>query len=265
MNLLAIPVLLWSLAVGGLWSQQERLLFFPEPIPAEMDLQTSDIREEWVEVPGARLHALHLRQPSRDGRPTTRGIVFYLHGNAGNVKGWLNNADYWRRSGFDLFMLDYRGFGKSTGQIEHEAQLLDDVQRAWAQVAPEYQGLRRVVLGRSLGTGLATYLASKVQPDLLVLVSPYRSIAAMAQSRYPWVPGFALRYPLRTEAWLPEVRSQILICHGDRDPLIPISHAEALHDLAPGSRLVRIPGAAHDDIQLNPVYQATLMSQLQSL
>lgn len=263
--LVLLPCLLWAAAVTYVWQRQEHLLFVPQVLARDIDLSQDDTQEEWVEVPGARLHALHMRQPLLNQQRHTRGLVFYLHGNAGNVSTWFTNADFWRRSGYDLFMLDYRGYGKSSGQIENQAQLLDDVMRAWRQVAPEYAGLKHVFFGRSMGTGLASYLATQTQPDLLVLVSPYQSIQAMADARYPWVPNAVLRYPLHTDQWLPQVRAPILIFHGEQDALIPISHAQALLERVPKATLVRVPGAGHSDIQKTPLYTERLMARLQGL
>jgi hypothetical protein len=71
--------------------------------------------------------------PAAAARP---GVVFYLHGNAGNLDSWFVNADFWRQANVDLFMLDYRGYGKSSGRITSQAQLEADVRAAWAAVAP---------------------------------------------------------------------------------------------------------------------------------
>lgn len=264
-GLVMIPVLLWTAAVGTLWWKQESLLFAPQPLPPDMPMTLTDIKEEWVDVPGARLHALHLRQPIVDGRPSTHGVVFFLHGNGGNLASWFTNPAFWRNSGFDLFMLDYRGYGKSTGQIASEAQLHDDMLRAWQQVAPEYQGLKHVIYGRSLGTGLATKLAAEVQPDLLVLVSPYYSMKDVATEQYPWVPSFILRYPLPTHTWLPQVQGQVFIVHGEKDTLIPFAHAKRLQALKPGTELLALPETGHNDVQRFDAYTEALRDHLLAL
>lgn len=261
--LLLAPALLWLGAITLLWSRQEHLLFAPEPLAMGHAFPQADTQEEWVNVPGARLHALHLRQPLLNGQRHTKGIVFYLHGNAGNVATWYTNHDYWLQSGYDLFMLDYRGFGKSTGHIENEAQLHDDVMRAWQQVAPEYAGLKQVIFGRSLGTGLATYLATQVHSELLILVSPYQSIEALATAQYPWVPPFVLRYPMHTDLWLPQVSGRIAIFHGDQDTLIPFSHALALKREQARAQLIRVAGAGHGDIQAFTSYTQALTQLLE--
>jgi pimeloyl-ACP methyl ester carboxylesterase len=150
---------------------------------------------------------------------------------------------------FELFMLDCHGYGKSTGRIQSEVQLRSDVAAAWRQVAPRYRGLRTVVYGRSLGTALAAGLAAQIQPDLTILVSPYWSMAAMARLHYPLLPTALLRYPLRTFEDLARIQGPVLLIHGDRDALIPFDHSVRLQAVARNVQLVRIEGAAHNDLQ----------------
>ena len=244
MGVAATVVLLLALGLAALWWGQERLLFSPQVLPANhrFDLQ-ADVQETWIDVPGARLNALHLRLP----RP--RGIVFFLHGNGGSLQNWFVNVDFYRRANMDLYMIDYRGYGKSSGRITSEAQLHADVRAAWDQVAPMYEGRRRVIYGRSLGSGLAAALAANVQSDLTVLVSAYQSMVALGADHYPWVPAWISRYPLRTDLVLPGVKSPLLLVHGARDTLIRPEHSRRLQALVPSARLVLVPEAAHNDLQ----------------
>jgi pimeloyl-ACP methyl ester carboxylesterase len=240
-----------------IWWQQERLIFLPQPLAADHRFALGDnVHESWVDVPGARLHALHLRNAA------PRGIVFYLHGNAGNLDGWFVDADFYRRLNLDLFMLDYRGYGKSSGRIASQAQLEADVRAAWDSVAPRYAGLRRIVLGRSLGSALAAGLAAQLQPELTVLISPYDSMASMARTHYPWVPTRLLRYPLRTDEALARVRSPVLLVHGERDEVIDAAHSERLLGAAPHAQYVVIAGAGHNDLQQFPAYFEALAARL---
>jgi uncharacterized protein len=225
------------------WWGQERLIFVPMRLPADHRFAFgADVHEVHVEVPGARLHALHLRQPA------ARGIVFFLHGNAGNLDGWFSESEFYRRQNFDLFMLDYRGYGKSGGRIASQAELEADVRAAWAQIAPAYAGRKRVIAGQSLGSALAAALAAEVQPDLTLLISPYDSMRALAAEHYRWVPLALLRYPLDTAAALARVRTPVLLVHGEHDALIAPAHAERLARVAPQAELVIVRGAGHNDL-----------------
>jgi uncharacterized protein len=250
-------VLLYAALLALVWWQQERLIFLPSPLPAEHRFDVgADVHEAWVDLPGARLHALHLRNRE------PRGVVFFLHGNAGNLDSWFVNADFYRRLNFDLFMLDYRGYGKSSGRIESQAQLEADVRAAWAGIAPRYAGLRRVLIGRSLGSALAAGLAAQVQPELTVLVSPYESLAALAAEHYRWVPQALLRYALRTDDAVARIKSPLLLVHGEQDTLIEPKHSERLQQLAPHAERVLIKGAGHNDLQQFPAYLDALATRL---
>ena len=110
-GLLGLGLTLYLGVLAWLWLYQERLLFAPTVLPANLALaQASDIHESSIAVPGAQLSALHLRLPN------PKGVVFFLHGNAGNLASWFVNPEFYRSANFDLFMIDYRGYGKSSGQ-----------------------------------------------------------------------------------------------------------------------------------------------------
>jgi len=262
-----VTLLLWlgagavacaTLLLAAVWWGQERLIFQPNRLPADHAFGLpADVHELGIDVPGARLNALHLRLPRPDG------LVFYLHGNAGNLASWFVNADFYRAMNVDLFMLDYRGYGKSSGQIRSEAQLLADAQAAWSAVAPAYAGKPVMLFGRSLGSGLAARLAASLpapqRPDLLLLVSPYRSLQGLAAEHYPWLPAVVLRYPLRTDLALQALRAdgprpRVLLLHGELDTLIPPAHSDALAALVPGVVVQHIPGAGHGDLQAFDTY-----------
>ena len=249
--------------VGGLYALQEKLIFPASTLPADykfaFDLPFEELR---IPVPGAELSALHFRQPE------PRGLVFFLHGNGGDLSSWTTNVDFYRRVNYDLFIIDYRGYGKSTGRIESEAQLHADVRAAWEAAAPTYlaRKLPIVIYGRSLGTGLAAHLARDVNPALLLLVTPFTSLAAAAARAYPFVPEWVLKYPLRTDAVIGAVKSPVLLVHGTRDTLIPLADSERLQALArPPADLLVIDGAGHNDIHQFPVYLEGLAARLSAV
>lgn len=261
----ALCCVLYLVAMAWLWFRQEKLLFAPTVLAADYRLVTApDIHELSIDVPGAKLSALHLKLPN------PKGVVFFLHGNGGSLENWFVNPELYRRANYDLFMVDYRGYGKSTGQIESEAQLRADVRAVWATVAPQYTGRKVVVYGRSLGSGLAAGLSAEMgsaqrPPDLTVLVSPYTSMAALASDHYPWVPQALLRYPMRTDQLLGQVHSPLLLIHGAQDPLIAPRHSETLKALAPHATLSLIPGAAHNDLQSFDTYMVVYARALAAL
>ena len=272
LNLAVGAALLLALLLGlaaALWWGQERLLFQPTPLPADHRFALpADVHETPIDVPGARLHALHLRLPQPDG------LVFYLHGNAGNLASWFVNADFYRALNVDLFMVDYRGYGKSSGQIRTQAELLADVRAAWDAVLPAYAGRPVVLAGRSLGTGLAAQLAAALppaqRPRQLLLISPYHSLQALAAQHYPLVPSGLVRYPMRSDLALQALAASqpvapaVVLLHGDQDQLIPPSHSDALAALLPGARVQHIAGAGHGDLQDIPAYMDAVRNAIRA-
>lgn len=257
--LLGIAAAAYGTMLAAMYWRQESFLFHPEPLPPDYRFEQPDVREVAIAVPGATLSALHLKHPG------ARALVFFLHGNGGNLASWFTNADFYRDANVDLFMIDYRGYGKSTGRIESEAQLLADVRAAWDRVAPEYAGRPKVVYGRSLGTGLAALLAAEVQPELTVLVSPYCSMEELARLHYPYIPVALLRYPLATCDAAPRIGGRLLLIHGEGDTLIPVEQSERILVRAPRAELLRLPEGDHDNLHLLPGYQAALRALLKGL
>lgn len=256
---------IYAALLAFMWFRQESLMFYPVPLPADYRLATEpDVHERTVAVDGAQLSVLQLKLPD------PKGVVFFLHGNAGNLAGWFTNTAFYRQANFDLVMPDYRGYGKSTGRIASPAQLRADVRAVWDSIAAQYQGRRIVLYGRSLGTALAADLAAQLsaegrKPDLTVLVSPYASLRELTAEFYPWVPGAFLRYPLDNGLHLPAVAGPVLLVHGERDTLIGVHHARRLHQLVPSARLFVVPEAGHNDIHEFPLYRQELLQALARL
>jgi pimeloyl-ACP methyl ester carboxylesterase len=256
----AVATLVWLAACTILWANQEGLLFVPDRLASDSAIATEpDVIERTVTVPGAQLSVLELQLPDPDG------VVFFLHGNAGSLRSWFVNTQFYRRANYDLVMMDYRGFGKSTGRIESEQQLHADVEAVWRNVAPRYRDRKVVIYGRSLGSGLAAHLAAEVQPDLTVLVSPYVSILALARQSFPWVPAVFIKYPLRTDLWLPRIHKPILLLHGDADQVLAPANSRLLQKVAPEAKLVIVPGAGHADIHEFESYRSALLRAFRDL
>ena len=256
--LATVAALGYAALLAVLYFGQERLLFPGVALAAGHRFAFAQpFQEIELPVPGGSLSALHFRQ--RD----PRGLVFFLHGNVGNLETWTTGVDFYQRINYDLFIIDYRGYGKSRGHIESEAQLHADVRAAWDFIAPRYADLPIVVYGRSLGTGLAAQLARDVDPALLVLVTPYANLASAAKRRYPVAPEFLLKYPLRTDAIIGDVKAPVLLIAGSDDTLTPPDEARRLQSLVrSSSELIIVPGARHSDIHQFRTYLDPLAERL---
>jgi len=244
MAVTAMPILLVGAFFANLYFSQENLIFPATKLPRDHQFVFDvPFQEITISVDGAEINGLHFQQPD------PRGLIFFLHGNGGNLDSWTTNVDYYQRVNYDLFIFDYRGYGKSTGYIESEKQLHDDVRAAWEKVAPRYPEKPIVIYGRSLGAALAAKLATDVKSDLLILVSPFSSMVAMARQQYPFLPEWLVRYPLRTDEVIAGIQVPTVFVHGDQDRFIPLSHSHELRKLATSTaKLLIIKGAGHNNI-----------------
>ncbi|MBI5276187.1 MAG: alpha/beta fold hydrolase [Burkholderiales bacterium] len=264
-SLLASGLAVYVLLLAVLWFMQERILFYPDPLPQGHRFDVDpDVDELTVDVPGAKLSVLHMKLPD------PKGVVFFLHGNAGNLASWFSNTPLYREANYDLVMMDYRGYGKSTGRVTSERELRDDVRAVWNVIAPLYAGRKQVIYGRSLGTALAADLSAQLgregrPPHLTALVSPYSSMRDLASEHYPFVPGALLRYPLETALHLKEVKGRVWMAHGVDDALIGVAHARRLQQHHPHLHLDAIEGAGHNDIHGFPAYQQAFKRELAAL
>ncbi|GAA4353447.1 alpha/beta fold hydrolase [Hymenobacter saemangeumensis] len=258
--ILSIVVVLYVAVCALLYFKQESLLFYPSQLPADYQFRFPGQHEErWIKAEdGTRLHGLLFRAPS------SKGLIFYLHGNGGAVDSWGEVAETYTRLQYDVFILDYRGYGKSEGQITSQAQLMADVQAAYASLLGEYPESRTIILGYSVGTGPATWLAARQQPRLLILQAPYFSMRDLATRLYPFVPGFLVRYPLPTNELIGQVKAPIVLFHGDRDEVIYYESSLKLKPLLkPTDKVIILPRAGHNGMSDNPRYLQELVKLLE--
>ena len=251
--MLAVPAS-YVLVCSGLYFQQSELIFRPEVLPADFHYSFPQaFSEVTLPVAGAKLNALHFKVPS------TRGIVLFFHGNSGSLRRWGEVAESFTSRGYDFFVFDYRGYGKSTGQISSERQLHDDADRAYAYVRERYPVDSIIFYGRSLGTGIAAQLAVRNTPKMLILETPFFSLKDLTAKFYPYVPGFLLKFPLRTDLALPQVKSPVYLFQGTRDQVVPYMSSERLLALIASTKeMVTIPDGEHNGLRLTPAYNAAL-------
>ena len=224
--LLGLAAAAYLLVVALAYAFQERLIFHPRVLPADYAYDWG--REEMIDVgDGVELSTVWVDKPDE------RGVVLYFHGNVGDN----NRGRYQLRPildlPYDVVSVDYRGFGKSTGAPSSDQQLLDDVQAVYDRVKADYPEDRIHLLGYSLGSGMAAYLAANNAPAHLTLVAPYTSLDDMKDEVFWWLPDGLLKYHLDTESRIGDIDVDIDIYHGTADRLIPFQMAETLARLSP--------------------------------
>lgn len=246
-----MPAFIWYI-IGGIallsllaYFFQEKLIFKPEKLKQDFAFKYDlPFREYFFDIePGVRINGLHFF------RDTPKGLILYFHGNTRSIKGWARYAKDFYRFGYDVVLLDYRGFGKSTGK-RSEKDMLSDMQFIYRKLASQYGEDHLIVYGRSMGSGFATKLACDNKPRYLILDAPYFNFLRVIERFLPILPmRIVLRFHLRTDLWLPRVTCHTYILHGTRDWLIPIRHSEALQKINPRKiTLIRIHNGGHNNL-----------------
>lgn len=239
---------------------QERFIFKPEKLKQDF-IYKYDVpfKELFFDVePGVRINGLHFTAK------VPNGLILYFHGNTRSIKGWARYAIDFSRYNYDVLMVDYRGFGKSTGK-RTEKDMLNDMQFVYDKLAAQYSESHLIVYGRSLGSGFATKVASDNNPRYLILDAPYFSFRKVIERFLPILPvKWLLRYHLRTDQWIGQVNCHTYILHGTRDWLIPVSNSEKLQAINPKKiTLIRITGGGHNNLSTFPEYHNFIRDILQ--
>jgi uncharacterized protein len=230
---------------------QEKLIFKPEKLHQNFVYKyDAPFEELFFDVePGVRINGLHFKVE----KPL--GLVLYFHGNSRSIKGWAKYAKDFYRYKYDVVLVDYRGFGKSTGK-RSEKDMLNDTQFVYDALTKTYHQNHIIVYGRSLGSGFAAKLAADNTPRYLILDAPYFSFKKTIERFLPILPvKYVLRYHLRTDKWIPKVNCHTYILHGSKDWLIPISNSKKLQALNPRKiTVITIHGGGHNNLPFFPEY-----------
>ena len=230
---------------------QEKFIFKPEKLAADFEFKYDAPFKEvsFNPEPGVTISGIHfnVKKP--------HGLIIYFHGNTRSIKGWGKYARDFFRFGYDVLLVDYRGFGKSIGK-RSETAMLRDMQFVYDQLCLQFPEDHILVYGRSMGSGFASKLAADNHPRYLILDAPYYSFRKVVERFLPFLPiRFVLRYHLRTDKWIQQVKCHTYILHGTKDWLIPLRHSERLQQLNPRRiTLIRIHGGGHNNLPTFPEY-----------
>lgn len=255
-NILAV-VLIIILGLGLIiYFFQQKFFFHPEKLPQDFKFAYDNLNAEELSVetePGVKINYLHFKTEH------PKGIVFYLKGNTKSIKGWGKFAIDFTRLSYDVIMLDYRGFGKSTGKRTSDG-MKHDIQFIFNLVKKQVPEERLIVYGRSLGTPFAAMLAARNHPRLLILNSPIYSIERSVMRYLPFLPAkYFVNFNFTTYKYLQSVRCPIKIIHGSDDQLVPVKTAIELSEIQPeNTRLYIILKAGHLDVHKFKEYHRIL-------
>lgn len=226
------------------WLSQERLIFFPQPLTDTRHLPAQAKPLEVVAADGTRLAGFAI-----PGSSQPAPLLLYFGGNAEEISWTLADArwpDAWTIAG-----LNYRGYGRSEGRPGEKELVADGIALFDAMAARSDIDARRiVVIGRSLGTGVAVRVAAARPVAGAVLISPYDSLVEIGRRHYPYLPvSWLLNHRFDSLAAAREARVPLLTIAGAADGIIPLARSRALHEAWPGpKRWLAIDGAGHNDI-----------------
>jgi len=193
----------------------------------------------------------------------SKGLIFYLHGNGGDLQSWGSVAKYYNALGYDVFIMDYPGYGKSSGHLTSMKQLFDAVNTAYAFIQPKYPENHIVILGYSIGTGPAAWLASQNHSQKLILLAPYYSLNDLIGKYYPYLPGMILKYHIDTYQYFQHTAAPIIIFHSDKDEVIYYGSSLKLKQyFKRGDTLITLHNQPHENIDENADYLNDLKSIL---
>ncbi|MDH3322413.1 MAG: alpha/beta hydrolase [Flavobacteriaceae bacterium] len=250
--IIALAVLFVWIAISVvLYFIQDSMIFHAEKLPLdyefsfnyefeELNLKTDD---------GENLNGLIFRAKS------PKGAFLLFHNHSGNLNHWSRTAISLNNLNYDVLMMDYRGFGKSTGQFNEDLMLKDAL--LWYDLMLKfYDEDSIIVYGRGLGAAFATYVSSKNNPSKLVLEAPIYSVYETAKIHYPYIPiKLILKYKFETYKYIEQVKCKTYIFHGIKDELVPFKNSEMLHQIIQDHcELLLIPEGDHYDLINSPIY-----------
>ena len=243
MKVIYLLLFLILLSSGTIYFKQEALIFRPVKLDRSFDLTSEDRNLEEINISvdeNVTLNAVY--RNSNSGK-----LIVYFHGNAGSLKNWKNVIrnfpDVW-----SVLVVDYRGYGKSDGRISSEEQFLDDGIKVYEYAINNFRPSEVVVYGRSIGSGVASFVASRFNPSKVILESPYYSLSSLAAEVFPMIPTFLLRYKIESAKFLKKTKSNIFIIHGVKDSLINVSHSKRIKDEISRANLTTVSNGGHNNL-----------------
>lgn len=251
-------VLVYIAICGFYFFFQERFIFVPWFIKGAKGplILGSRFTEYFIDGDyGGRIHAIHIHAKN------PRGCILYFHGNTGSIPRWGLIAEELTSFGFDIFLPDYRGFGKSTGKRSEEI-LYNDALSCYKKVAEMYPENQICIYGRSLGTTMAAWLSARTNAGGVVLEAPFNNLIEVAIHSAKIIPAkLFLRYTFRSDLFLEQTKMPVLIAHGTKDKIVPYKSGLRLYKLIedkPNTEMLTIPGGNHSNLNRFPVFRITL-------
>lgn len=251
-KIVAVGGLIYLITYGVVYIFQDQIVFQGKTLAHDFRFDFDQpFEEHFIKV--SRQDSLHAILFKTDA--DARGLVLYFHGNADNLNRWGTYAIDFTSLGYDVLMVDYRGYGKSSGQ-PNEMVFYQDAQTVYDWARDHIPHFKLVIYGRSLGAAVASNLAANNRAALLFLETPFDELKAALY-------GMPARYKFSNEEAIPKVNYGIVIVHGTNDWVVPLRSALRLKPLLkPGDSFVVVDEGGHNDLRHFELYQETLRAAL---
>ncbi|MCY7311734.1 MAG: alpha/beta hydrolase [Chitinophagaceae bacterium] len=239
-----------------LYFLQDKFIFHPTKLPADYTYQF-DIPFREIDLAVTAEKNLSIVQFTV-ADSVRKGVVLYFHGNRNNINRYAKYAVNFTRNGYEVWMMDYPGYGKSTGK-RSEKVLYSDALLLYKMAIGKVSAEHIIIYGKSLGTGIAAQLASVRDCKNLILETPYYSMDALAKHYFFMYPVMPMtKYSLPTYQHFEYIKAPVTIFHGTRDGVIPYKQAKWLAEKKPGTELITLEKGKHNNLPDFPVFQQKL-------
>lgn len=238
---------------------QEKLIFLSEKLEKEYQFK--------FDVPFEEINLKTSDNETINGLYFTvenpKGAILFFHGNKGNLTRWGRIVQYFNQFKYNVFVIDYRGYGKSTGKY-NEDKMYQDALLSYNFLKQKFPENKIVVYGRSLGTTFATKVASENNPKQLIIESPFYSLSNAVKYQFKFGLKSILNYHFPTFSFIDKVQSPVLIFHGEEDKVTSPKDSEELSELIhhQNKKLIKIPEGTHHDLRNFPIYKTELQRAL---
>lgn len=240
--------LLFAIGCAALYFFGDKLILHPLQLSQDHVFKFNvPFRETNLKIDEEQVYNIIQFHPAHDS--AAKGVVLYFHGNEKNIERYAPYAQLFTDNSWEVWMVDYPGFGKSTGEM-NEKQLYTMSEQLYKMARARFAQQQIIIYGKSFGTGIASYLASVRDTRHLILETPYNSFKSLINDYLIIFPiGFASHFDLPIDEYLKKVDDPITIFHGTKDEVIPYRNAVKLKKvLKPTDEFISLQNGKHNSL-----------------
>ncbi|MEX2232145.1 MAG: alpha/beta hydrolase [Cyclobacteriaceae bacterium] len=254
-------VTIYCIIIILLYTFQTKLIFYPGVLDRDFRFKLGPKGEEifLTTVDGEQINGLFFGNDSSD-------VILYFHGNAGDLSGWQFVAEDFTDLGYNFIIIDYRGYGKSSGKLSEKGLYMDADAAFHFLIEKGFSPDNILIYGRSIGAGIAVDLGSRKKCKGLILEAPFTSFSRLANEKFPvFFPSLYLKFRFDNFEKINSVKCPVIFLHGSNDSLIPSSHSEKLFEHFTGKKkMIIVDRGSHNDLNAFRQYEEFLKDVMPS-